>query len=276
MGSEELTDWIKNELNGYGAESELPEYRSSDAQPIQLRFVAYIGSASVERNISSAELPQQLRPTTLALGLREPVAELVSLSEGETDPGLMLPNLWIARYRQLASEQKVPSMDMMILDGATIMYPRTRLKGALDRVRTAALNLTLELEDVSTEIGSTEGPKVADSALLAQTLNIFHTQVYGEKSKVSQNIATGEGARAVQTSPRDVDSLLEAAAQYLGKEGVEALAEAINKDGGAVGERTIGVLGRVKHGSYDLAAGVTSSGAYEGLVALIQHFTGTG
>lgn len=208
--SEQLTTWIKNELDGYGRQDLLPEYRPSAQMPVRLKSHLMMREVATQ-TFSWVEIPEELRVDPQLLGMREPVAEMISLAGGGNDPTLDLPLAWVARYRALAEQGKAAHYEMSELASASVVFPKTHLQGVLDRIRTAALDLALELEEVSLDVGTNEGPKVSDEPRLAHTVNLFSTHVYGDHS----NVTSGQGGTAVQVITGDVASLLEAARQYL-------------------------------------------------------------
>jgi hypothetical protein len=273
----ELTSWLRGELDGYDCQTPVPAYRAGERLPIDLRFDGPMGS-SMPYQLSAAELPDSLGAPLRQVNFREPLAELVELSQGDRDPVMQLPAGWVEIYRRLAEEQRVPSNPMMVLNYAAVKMPRTHLKGIIDRVRTAALDLALSIEDISAEAGASGGPTVEDEPRLAQQVTIHLTQLFGDGATLTvgdhATVASGPGSVAVSLSSGDVDGLLEAARALVGEQAVSELASAIDEDGGEPGEATNRFLDRVKQGSVVLAGGVTTNGAYDGLVALLGQVFG--
>lgn len=265
IGADTLAEWIGHELNGYGPGDSLPPYRSSAGLPVALRFVGPFQS-SITRTFSVPELPEELRAAMEAVALREPLASCVALAGGGQDPELSFPIHWVERYRQLAEQGQAVRLDMMTLDHAAARFPRTHLRGVLDRIRTTALELALSLEKESPDVGNPGGPTVDTDMGVARVVSIGVMNVYG----AGANVAVGEGAQALQVTPGDVPALLAAAARYLQGEGVQALEAAIEVDGGMAGSSTSGVLEKVKKGFFTVAAGMSVNGAYDGLLQLLQ------
>jgi hypothetical protein len=148
INADELSDWLRGELNGYDAEASVPIYRAGEHLPIKLHFDGPMHSTRL-MTVSAAELPQRLSSVMKRIDFREPVAELQALANGDDDPQRQLPMAWIDLYRRLAAQGLVPSIAVYILNRAGVMMPRTHLTGILDRIRTMALDLALSLEDVS-------------------------------------------------------------------------------------------------------------------------------
>lgn len=273
----ELTAWLHGELDGYGAGVSVPSYRESRGLPIDLQFEGPFGS-SAKHSLYPRELPDALREAVQDQDIRAPVAELVELSQGERDPIWPLPVQWVLLYRELAEHRQAPTYEMMQLNQAAVKIPSTHLKGILDRIKTAALELALSLEDVSLEAGAAGGPTVVDEPRLAQQVTIHLTQLYADGATFTlgdnATVASGAGAMAVTISAGDVEGLLKAARALVGVEGARELAQALADDGGQPGPQTRTFLHRVKQGGVVLAGGITTNGAYDGLVALLGQVFG--
>lgn len=276
IGATDLAEWIKQELGGYGGRDEIPDYRDGSNLPIAIRFDGY-GGASVTRRMSSIELPAELSSATDNFKLVMPLAELEALAvdDGDADPQNQLPGFWLQRYRKLADEGRAPQVSMYIANHAAVVVPRTYLRGLLDRIKTVALDLALDIEDVSPEAGDTGGPTVTTEPGLREAVASHMTMIFASNSTVS--VASGAGASAVQLQAGDRDGLLAAARSILDESGVEDLDAALRDDGGKPGGATRRFLDRVRSGSYSLAEGLAVNGGYDGLVALLgQVFPGFG
>ncbi|SKB07674.1 hypothetical protein SAMN06295964_1778 [Aeromicrobium choanae] len=269
-----LSDWLQSELQGYGPGLDVPEYRDASGLPISIRFDGY-GGTQVTRRMHALELPDELSNVMTGMKLTQPIAELAALAHGsgESDPRLQLPGYWLARYRELAERGEVPHMEMMTANHVAVVIPRTYLTGLLDRIKSVALNLALELEDVSRDAGDAGGPTVASEPQLGEKVTSHMTMIFATNSSVS--VASGAGSTAVQLQVGDVDGLIAAARTLAGEEVAGDLQAALAKDGGNPGAATRGVLGRIRTGSIGLAGGLSVNAAYDGLVALIaQVFPG--
>lgn len=294
IGAEELTRWLRYELNGYyqpgeGADStepDLPSYRGGE-WPVRLGFDGPMRSED-SLTLGESELPNQLTGFSAASGLRQPIAELEALAAGSSDPQRQLPMAWIALCREAIERGEVPHPPMFVLNRAAIVIPRTYLQGILDQIRTTALDLALGIEGVAPEAGETGGPTIENDQRLSKEVHLHMTNIYanggavtvGDNATVSTGadatIASGEGATAVRVEAGDLDSLLQTARSFIGEEGVVALSEAIEADGGKPAAATTSFLQRVKSGAYVLASGISTNAAYAGLVELVQAFAGSG
>lgn len=276
--ADDLTNWLRGELNGFSGSEMVPDYRQGQHLPIRLHFDGPMHS-STALTVTAAELPSDLASVMDGIAFREPVAELQELASGSDDPQLQLPMAWIEIYRKFATSRTVPSIEMFVLNGATIVTPQTHLKGVLDRIRSTALDLVLSLEHVSGMAGDTDGPTVASEPKLAEQITVHLTQLFADGSTITigdnSTVASGNHSTAMSIAAGDIGALLKAAAALLQEDGVKGLAAALEADGGQPREATHGFLDRVRAGVYALAADVTTSAAYNALIALLhQAFPG--
>lgn len=279
IGSADLTEWLRGELNGYSGDVAAPIYRQGEHLPIKLHFDGPMHSSST-MTVTASELPERLSSVMTGMDFREPIAELEALARGEDNPELQLPMAWIALYRSLAEKEKVPSIYLHVLNRAGVMMPRTHLTGILDRVKSTALDLALSLEDLSPQVGDAGGPTVANEPRLAHEISVHLTQLFANGTTITvgdnATVASGTNAAAIRIEQGDIDGLLRAAGAFLQFEGIQALANAISSDGNTAAEATKSFLDRVKAGSYMLVGGITTNAAYDELLALLhQAFPGT-
>lgn len=98
-------------------------------------------------------------------------------------------------------------------------------------------------------------------------MNVYLTQIHGGGATV----AVGAGAQSVTVNVGDLEAVLAYATSFLGASEVEDLRRAVADDGDEPGENTRTFLQRVRTNGAALAIGVTSSAAYEGLLALLRQ-----
>lgn len=277
VGGDDLAQWLRHELDGYPEGSQLPRYRILEGLPITLTWHGFFGSSATTK-VSDHEIPEEIRPGKRHL--RQPVAELEALAALETDPSAQLPSSWVMLYRDYFAKGEAPGWEDMVVNYAAQLYPRTVLRGILDQVKTSALDLALELEQVAPHVGDPGGPTTETVPELGREITLRMTQIYGSGATVivgdDASVATG-GSIAIRLDAGDVDGLLAAARTYLTQDGVEDLQRALDGDGGNPGENTTSFLSKVKAGGVALAAGVATNGAYDGLLGLLgQVFPGFG
>src|SRR5680860_591948 len=172
--ADDLTSFIRTELDGYKDRALVPPTRKAPNLVVSIRFDGPRGSYDTLR-VGAGELPTELVTVLDVVGFTEPVAELEALAhaDGDKDPRLELPMAWVMLYRKYIEQQAVPYISMMTPNQAYIALPRTHLRGMLDRLRTAALDLALDLETVSAAAGTPFGPTVASEPRLATIVNNY-------------------------------------------------------------------------------------------------------
>lgn len=157
LRAEDLTTWLRAELDGYPDSRPAPPYRTAEGLPIELHFVGMMHSSDKIR-VTGADLPEDIGAALRKQPMRQPVAELAALAAGDSEVGGDLPPGWIHLYRQHIEESgSVPHISTMVLNHARILVPRTYLLGILDRVKSNALDLALDLEQVAADAGDTGG-----------------------------------------------------------------------------------------------------------------------
>lgn len=272
VDDEGLVGWIRHELEGYTTEDEIPVYRQAESLPIEVTFNGYGGSQRTS-TVSEHDLPDNLRPGPTMM--REPVAELEELASGPSDPSSALPSVWLALYRDAISKGNAPGWERMFPNLARVIFPRTQLRGVVDRVKTNALTMAIGLESVSPEAGSAGGPTVRGNPELQAPINTFITNVYGEARTLTigrdNAVAGGDHSVAVQLEAGDLAGLLASARGLITEEGVSALSSALSQDGGEPKSAVRGILTKVSAGSWAIAGGVTGNAAYDGLVELLKQ-----
>lgn len=274
IGADDLAAWLTGELNGYDADAVLPAYRMAAQLLIKLRFDGMLGS-SANMRVMGSELPDEISAFLDDMGFREPAAELEALSGGDRDLELPLPTSWVGRYRQLASDGRVPRWQGYVLNDAAVVIPGSHLKGLLDRIRSTALDLALSLEHVAADAGDNGGPTVSTQPQLGQAITVHLTQLFANGANITigdhANVASGVGATLVQLVAGDLSALIAAASHLLSVQGVGELSAALDSDGGQPGDATRSFLSRVRSGAVVLASGVATNAAYDGLLALIHQ-----
>lgn len=278
MRSVPLKNWLRNELHGYALEDKVPSYREDLQVAVRLRFDGYLGM-STTINLNLFDVPEELRAMTKGIDLRQSAAEIESLSQASTDPIIKLPARWVQQCRDLAEEGKAVGFEMMILNDARLLISRNALIGMLDSIRTFAIEMALNVEEIAPEAGESGGPTVDNDPELARSVSMTVNNIYGDIITAqgdSVNVASGNGAVAIQLSNEGMTALLQEARHYLTEESVDELEEALLKDGKSKGKNTDAFLDRVKNGSVSLLNGVMASGAYDGLKTLFSMVADNG
>lgn len=99
----------------------------------------------------------------------------------------------------------MPTYQFTIVNRTRVEIPKGDLLAVMDGIRTAVLELALNPEDVSVEVGTPGGPNVNDSATVKQVVhasvvNIFHGEGRATVAE-GANLAIGDGATAIRVEP---------------------------------------------------------------------------
>lgn len=269
-GAAELDEWAAGELHGFRADAPVPAYRGPFLAPARgtwMNMVRYVENAT----LTDFGVPQTFRDAWFMVTMRQPVAELESLTMGDGEPQLPWDPTAVAMYDGYAQAGRVSHPTGHHLVSARTLIPRGHIVGLLDTVRTRVLELALDLEGISGEVGERGGPTVADLevAAAAQT---FYISVYGDGA----NIATGAHATLRSKVRKGDEDSLRAAAAALGlaTDDVEEFIESLKEDGSATGPRATRFIERVRMGAVALGGNIVAGVAADQLVALAQGFLG--
>lgn len=181
--SAELKKWIHCELDGYGADDDLPAYRKEVPFDIELTFQGGFG-VSKTVVVQSMDIPKELRVWDEGgMSVKDPVASMEVFAR-ETRVGMSLPKYWVARYAELAEEGRANGYSLMVIDDARIWIQPVRFQRILSTIRTRALSLALELEGIGVDFE--ENLKAADETSARtiengeRAINIFIETLYGK------------------------------------------------------------------------------------------------
>lgn len=193
-GSEALRDWATRELNGYGREDSLPEYRVI-AAPLRLDGIA--GNFRITgQALPPSSLPDVVREhVSERLELRQGVGEIAALAR-QSDIKLMPPGGGnIARLVNAENDNPYQHVDSVYWAVA-----HAAVEGVLDQIRTA---LTVLVAEVRATSGHEGRVPTADSVNHAVSV-----VVTGKRSKVSVTSAqahSGTASIAAPTQPEGED-----------------------------------------------------------------------
>lgn len=267
LRNEELRNWAKNELEGYGPGVEVPPYRRIPAQ-IYGQFVGSFG-----RQVNNYRVPihaLKLSPRMLDL-LAEEIAfrngvasleDMVTVQEGTLN---------------FSMPSEICMLMPQVIEGfhCAALTRRTHtsaVKQVLDSARSRLLDIVLDL--------SAEFPDITDSEKAVQGVDrtaaasIIHNHIYGNSNIVAAGANFAQNVRqTVETG--NIDALMEAVARIgLSAEEQKHLREAIEEDGtprrGKFGRRVAAWFGRAAQKL--LEAGVTAAPGV--ITDAIAHYYG--
>lgn len=257
LRSEELINWAKSELNGYGdvPVSDLPIYRGPLKTPVE---AAYVGPGNSHRThwIDEGSVPDVpgFRDAHFYTYLNQPLAELQRLIEAENDLSEIWSNRAVAQLNKWGDEGSAHHFNNMHANSVRKIITRPSLHGVIDAVRTNALLFTLELQRNIPKAGEPDGPTTqTEDVRQIVTLNI-HNNIYGG----TNTLANGERiALSAQINQGDSDALL----RYLKEQGLDAkgqseLKAAIEAEDARPGEKVQGFLRKVGAGALSFGQSV--------------------
>ena len=224
--------WVREELEGYPAEVELPEYRV-----LRVRNKGrFIGRVQGVLDLPLFLIPESLRPHFEQAEIRDGVAEyehlLAGLASADGTGGLEIP--WPAGMA-------VKYASSYVVDGQCIEAWReispAEVAGMLDKIKTKVLAFALQIEAEAPNAGEIESP--AASIEERRVSQIFNTTINGSVQNYAAG-ATSINQVAVGGSVQagDLDSLLTALRSAgVADADLEELQEALEEDGrsGAAG-----------------------------------------
>lgn len=241
LKSDDLKKWIDNELNGYNAGSELPDYRKIHAQSFGI-FSGPYRSRIDNMIIPTYNLPDSIKEFAEEIFFAESIKELESLAQAEKT----LQRKWPAEAIILARDKIQVSGGHVLVD-AWQPITRTVLIGILDAVRNRLLDFLLDLQTAFPQIvESEESFKEVPNDSVNKILNV---NVFGNHNI----LATGDDINQkviTQVKQNDIESLL----SYLknlkvADEDLSALKDSIASDGerkdNQFGERVKDWLGKM-------------------------------
>lgn len=249
-GSTSLREWARKELNGYGDDDDVPEYRKISA-PISMDSMSgntWMTGQVIDRHQMPRECWEYV-PESIAL--KQPIEELEQLSTRDklrfTNPGLAYAQtLWNG---QLGPWQNVASLSY-VTGGSAI-------KGILGQIRTQLMDLIADLT-ADTPLAELPGKEQVDAAVnhrIAPARDVYNTTIHqagapvaiGTKAKASTEGLTVEDAMKLLDKVLEVAGDLEAGQRAELGDAVAELREAVEQDSPDTGEvvKKVGNLRRI-------------------------------
>ncbi|WP_147916122.1 hypothetical protein [Ruania zhangjianzhongii] len=183
LRADDLTAWLRAELDGYPDDRPAPPYRTAEQLPIELHFDGMMRTSDTMR-VAGNDLPEGLGAALRERPMRQPVAELAALAASDREVGSDLPPTWVDLYRQHIETGSIPHIQMMVLNRARVLVPHTYLLGILDRVKSNALDLALDLEQVAVDAGDAGGPTINDEPTLAEVVTQHMTTLFAPSATI--------------------------------------------------------------------------------------------
>lgn len=257
LNNNDLRDWALQELNGYGTDLDVPEYRRVTA-PLTGDFTGALQGFS-NTPIPAVFLPKQLQNRARWHCFREGVAGMESLLEGKGEAvTISWSGDWIA---WIQSEGKFD----MTLVAARQVIGVSAIVNIIDTVRNRVLEFCLRLEEEMPElIGNDDSsPTSADKTTVSQVFNqVF---VFGPYTGNIANASPAAEQFTMDINKGDLSGLTKALREFgVPPSEVDALKSSIEEDGeNGQNARTIATdwfkraTQAVASGTWSLAKGAT-------------------
>lgn len=184
-GSVSLRDWARRELNGYGSEDEVPEYRKLHGVPISMNYVAGY-TVVTGQIIDRFNLPANaLEFVPEFMVLRQPVEtlerQMLQSSLAFQSPGLS--------YAQALMNDE--SDEFQQITGLSYVMAGSALTGVVGQVRTKLVDLVADLT-ADTPPTALPDKKQVDEAVSRRVGDVYNTTIHA----TSGPVAVGAKAKA--------------------------------------------------------------------------------
>lgn len=187
-GSDALREWARKELNGYGDDDDVPEYRRVTDIPISMNSISGY-TWSTGQVLNRYQLPSKAReyaPETIHF--KQPIEEIEQLAARKSlsfsSPGLaMAMAVW---NRELGFGQTVTGLSYT-MSGSTFA-------GMLGQIRTKLVDLVADLtaDRPLSELPRKDQVDAAVNHRIMQARDVYHTTIH----EAGGPVAIGTGAKA--------------------------------------------------------------------------------
>jgi hypothetical protein len=266
IGSDEVGEWVQNELNGYPVDAELPEYRVLRGLAMG-HFIGPGGSGLRNATLPASNLPEELRHWAERIDYRHPISALEAL--GGLDKSKNVHFGWPGDLVALVQQD---FYQHLALAQAWLSVPHIGCQNAVESVRNRVLTFVLE---VSKRDATDSG---ADLKSSASTLNqTFHTIIYGSVGNLAQS--AGKVSQVSGIQPGDLSSLLDELARLgVSKQDLDDLDQAITSEPqgtpGSLAPKVSNWVGRVISNALSGVGSVAVATATEIIPKLFEKYYG--
>lgn len=261
IGAPGVVDWVKQELQGYTDDSDLPSYRK-----MQTAVMGHF-TGPMQSQIKKQLPPYPGFEDDFFIEMRQPLITLQSFAEAEEDAQIQWPIWRVEEYEKTGAF----AIQFYGLFGAWNVITRQSLLGVIDTVRSKAMEFALELQESFPDAGSVDGPSVATNTAVAPIVFNTTNNIYGHGA----NIATGSDIAqksVVKGNPEEFKRQLKS----LGLSDAEAeqFTQVIDEEQSIDKPRTKAFLEKVRAGSIAVGTAVPSNVIAGSLVELAKMYLG--
>lgn len=264
IGHDATVQWADKELNGYPLTAAVPKYRGPYPLYVTGDFHGY-GPSVLNQQLTYEAFDKETNAHLYSTRFRQPLAELENLSQGKKSLEIRWPNPAVGEYNRLADQGKVAHFPGRQLNSARGIISVSTVHGILDSIKSATLALAVDLQQVAPAAGDVASISLQDEKV-RQVLMQFNTNIYGNQNTVGQ----GETVKQKVTNTADDASTAIGQLQTqfgVSQENAAELVEAVQEDGGQIGENTKSWFQKVRSGAVRVAEGVTVESIASWLVA---------
>lgn len=261
IGHKELVMWVNNELNGYGDEEELPDYRAIHAQVL---VYATNGAYEVRSHpVPMGHIDQKFRDMWEKASMRHSLAVIEKMASAEGGDTLESPIPMEANG--MLSEKLANGY---IVQRAWSEIPVAGVSNILMQVRSRLLDFILEINEELSDLESDDAIKAA--ARKVDASNLFNSAIFGDNTTI---LVGSDNTQKVtnKIERNDFQSLAQLLKENQVANGdISSLEDAINDDGAvqvieknkfgpAVSEWMQKMLSKAVDSSWQIELGVASS-----------------
>jgi hypothetical protein len=271
LNNADLKSWVVNELEGYRAQDDLPDYRLLSQALLLGHYFGSFGAEARNVQIPTSAVLEEFRESIIGLrvtqGVREIQEQIANSEKGALR--IAVPPEAHAAIRNMQIRED------MVLGSVVKIVSTSFLQGILDNVRNRILNFTLELESEAPKTGDPlESLRVEKSEKVQQ---IFNTEIRGDVSNFAQG--SREFSQRVEVPKGNIDAL-KLALQSIGldsesiKEFVTAVREEKPSKQGGFGQRVSALMGKAFTKASQGLLKVSGSVAADVLTQMLKSYYG--
>ena len=204
MRSDELTNWVLQEMNGYDDPDLVPDYRI-----VNPRYFGYFngnfGASTKNVPLSTSSLPDEIRDLVANFSMSQNIASLEQLLASDTEVYNMPQPLYVVEAFRIYDVQ----VSNQILNHVNGMFTKPAVAGILHIIRTRLLEFLIRLMDLHPDLETDDSAPnkvpAPDVAIATQTyilhnsnLTLIQKGTYsmGDIYNAGQAGAMGPGAQA--------------------------------------------------------------------------------
>ncbi len=271
LNNADLKSWVLNELEGYGAEEDLPVYRMLNQALLLGHYFGAFGAEVRNVQIPTSAVLDEFREHIVSVRFTQGISEIQE-QIANSEKGALRIAVPPEAYAAIRNTQ---IRDDMVLGSVMKIVSTSFLQGILDTVRTRILNFTLELESEAPKTGDPiESLRINKSDKVQQ---IFNTEIKGDVSNLAQG--SSEVLQRIEVPKGNVDALKDALRSIgLDNDGVEEFAAAVREEKsskrGGFGQRVSELMGKTFTKASQGLLKVSASVAGDVLTQMLKSYYG--